>query len=205
MKKLLVSMMVLVMTLSITACGVDKKAVTDAFNTTNTQLNTVTTFANDNLDKMTGEVTDALTEVANSMAAFKAEIESSDLSQARADEIIAELKNYPSKIAELKTQVDALIAGGSVGFTKEHKNKLTDISKSLTELHAKYKEHYDSFNDETKAFVDEIALTINDLGDVLDGKIKAENINADILIEGSQEVLKAAQTGWTEIEAQLAK
>ena len=46
------------------------------------------------------------------MAAFKAEIESDDLSHDGADEIIAELKNYPDQIAEMKIKVDTLIEGG---------------------------------------------------------------------------------------------
>ena len=205
MKKILALMMALVMTLSLAACGVDKTAVTEAFNNTNTELNAVGTLANENLDKMNQPTMDALTEISNAMAAFKAEIESDDLSQERADEIVAELKNFPARIAEMKTKVEALIEGGGAGVTEEQAATLTQIAQSLTDVHAKYAEHYDSFNDDTKAFVDEIAATVNDIGAILDGSLAIDSVQADEVIQAFQEVLEAAENGWTEIEAQLAE
>ena len=206
MKKVLALMMALVMALSLAACGgVDKDAVTEAFNNTNTELNAVGTLANDNLDKMNQPTVDALNEISNAMAAFKAEIQSDDLSQERADEIVAELKNYPARIAEMRTKVEALIEGSGAEITEEQAAKLAQLAQSLTEVHAKFAEHYDSFNDETKVFVDDIAATVNDIGAILDGSLAIDSVQADQVIEGSQGVLEAAETGWTEIEAQLAE
>lgn len=206
MKKTLVLMITLVMTLSLAACGgVDKNEVTEAFNSTNTENNVVVTFANENLDKMDQVTMDAITEIVNAMAAYKAEIESDDLTQERADEIIAELKEYPAKIAELKTKVDALIESGGAGVTEQQATTLSQIAQSLTDVHAKYAEYYDSFNDETKDFVNEIAQTVNDINSVLDGSIALDSAQADEFIQGAQEFLEAAETGWAEIEAQLAE
>lgn len=206
MKKLLTLMMTLVMTLSLTACGgVDKDAVTEAFNNTNTELNTVVTFANENLDKMDQATADSLTELINAMAAFKAEIESDDLSQDRADEIIAELNDYPAKIAEMKTKVDALIEGGGTGVTEEQVVELTELAQSLADIHAKFAEYYDSLNDETKAVVDEIVLAVNDINNVLDGSVVMDSVQADEFIQGSQDFYEAVEQGWAEIEAQLAE
>lgn len=206
MKKILVLMMALVMTLSLAACGgVDKDAVTKAFNNTNTAYNTVATYANENLDKMDQPTMDELTVIGDALAAFKAEIESNDLTQERADEIIAELEAFPANIAEAKTKVDALIAGSDAGVTEEQAATLAQLAQSLTAVHAKYAEHYDSFDDETKAFVDEIAQTVTDIGRVLEGSIEINGTQADLVIEGSLEVLEAAESGWTEIEAQLAE
>jgi type IV pilus biogenesis protein CpaD/CtpE len=206
MKKILVFIMALVMALGLAACGgVDKEAVTEVFNNTNTELNTVVTFANDNLDKMDQVTADSITELINAMAAFKAEIESDDLSQDRADEIIAELKNYPDKIAEMKTKVDTLIEGGGTGVTEEQVAALLQLAQSLADIHAKFAEYYDSFNDETKDFVDEIALMVNDINSVLDGSIGMDSVQADEFIQGSQDFYEAAVQGWAEIEAQLAE
>lgn len=205
MKKILVLIIALTMVLSLSACGgVDKTAVTEAFNSTNTVLNEAGALANDNLDKMDSATMDALTEIANKMQGFKDEIESDELTQERADEIIDILADYPATIAELKAQVEALIAGGGDGMTEDQAAALLQINTELTEIYNKYAEHYDSFDDETKGFVDEIALTINDINSVLES-ISLNAAQADVLIEGSQQVLEAAVSGWAEIEAQLAE
>ncbi len=206
MKKLYVLMIILVMTLCLTACGgVDKNEVTEAFNSTNTENNVVVTIANENLDKLDQVTMDAITEIINAMEAYKAEIESDDLSQERADEIVVELKEYPAKIAELKTKVENMIENGGVGVTEEQTTTLTQIAQSLTDVHAKYAEYYDSFNDETKDFVDEMGQTVIDIGSVLDGSIVLDSAQADEFIQGAQEFLEAAETGWEEIEVQLAE
>ncbi len=204
MKKLSVLILALVMTLSLAACGgVDKGPVTDAFNSTNTALTEAGTLANDNLDKMDVATMDALNEISAAMAGFKAEIESEELTQARADEIIALIADYPASIAELKTQVEALIAGDGVGLTEEQAATLTQIGAELTELYNQYAEYYVSFNDETKGFVDEIALTVNDINTVLSGGFDSAQVDA--FIAGAQDVLEAANNGWAEIQAQLAE
>lgn len=117
MKKFLALVIALVLTLSLAACGggVDASAATDAFNTTNNALTEVSTLANDNIDMMDAEVTGALTEIATAFAGYKAELESSDLTQERADEIVSELAAYPDQIAGLKAQVEALISGEGAG------------------------------------------------------------------------------------------
>ena len=206
MKKILALIVALVMALSLAACGgVDKAAVTEAFNNTNTELNSVVTLANDNLDKMNQPTMDALAEITNAMAAFKAEIQSDDLSQERADEIVAELKNYPARIAEMRTKVEALIEASGAEITEEQAAKLAQLAQSLAEVHAKFAEHYESFNDETKVFVDNIAATVNDIGAILDGSLAIDSVQADGVIQGSQEVLEASEIGWAEIEAQLVE
>ncbi len=70
MKKLYVLMIILVMTLCITACGGgDKNEVTEAFNSTNTENNVVVTIANENLDKLDQVTMDAITKIINAMEA----------------------------------------------------------------------------------------------------------------------------------------
>lgn len=205
MKKLLVLILTLIMALSLVACGgVDNTAVVEVFNTTNTEVKAVAALVNDNLDKMNQSTADELNVILNAMAAYKTEIESDDLTKERADEIIAELKNYPTKIADVKSKVESLIASGG-GVTAEQAATLAQLAQSLTEVHAKYAEYYDSFNEETKDFVDEIAITVNDIGDILDGTTAINTAQADLVIQGTQEFLEGAENGWTEIEAQLAQ
>lgn len=205
MKKLLVLILTLIMALSLVACGgVDNTAVVEVFNTTNTEVKAVAALVNDNLDKMNQSTADELNVILNAMAAYKTEIESDDLTKERADEIIAELKNYPTKIADVKSKVESLIASGG-GVTAEQAATLTQLAQRLTELHAKYSEYYDIFNEETKDLVDEIAITVNDIGDILDGTTAINTAQADLVIQGTQEFLEGAENGWTEIEAQLAQ
>lgn len=202
MKKILVLILTLAMAVSLVACGVDKTAVVELFNSTNTEVKAVAALVNDNLDKMNQPTADELNVILNAMAAFKAEIESDDITQERADEILSELKNYPAKIADVKSKIEALIASGG-GVTAEQAATLTQIAQSLTELHAKYAEYYDSFDEETKGLVDEIALTVNDIGSILDGTTAINTAQADQVIQGAQEFLEGAENGWAEIEAQL--
>jgi hypothetical protein len=206
MKRLLALMMTLAMALSLVACGgVDKTAVTEAFNNTNTELNTVVTFANDNLDKMDQATMDSLQNIINSMAAFKAEIESDDLSEDRADEIIAELKNYPAKIAEMKSKVDTLIESGSAGMTEEQLATLVQLTQGIVDIYNKFAEYYDSFDDETKGKIDEIGLAVDELNSVLDGSVVLDSAQAETVIKANQEFLAEIEAGWAEVEPQLAE
>ena len=205
MKKLLVLILTLIIAVSLVACGgVDKTAVTEAFNNTNTEVKAVAALVNDNLDKMNQSTADELNVILNAMAAFKSEIESEDMTQERADKIIAELKNYPAKIAEVKSKIEALIESGG-GVTEEQAATLTQLAQSLTDVQAKYAEYYDILNDETKDLVDEIAITVNDINSILDGSTEISIGQADQVIEGVQDFLGAVETGWAEIEAQLPK
>ena len=113
MKKFLALMIALVLILSLAACGggVDTTEAVNAFNTNNNALTEVSTLANDNIDLMDAATTGALTEIANAFADYKTELESGDITQERADEIVTELADYPAQIAALKTQVEVLIAG----------------------------------------------------------------------------------------------
>jgi predicted Zn-dependent protease with MMP-like domain len=205
LKKLLVLILTLIIAVSLVACGgVDKTAVTEAFNNTNTEVKAVAALVNDNLDKMNQSTADELNVILNAMAAFKSEIESEDMTQERADKIIAELKNYPAKIAEVKSKIEALIESGG-GVTEEQAATLTQLAQSLTDVQAKYAEYYDILNDETKDLVDEIAITVNDINSILDGSTEISIGQADQVIEGVQDFLGAVETGWAEIEAQLPK
>ena len=206
MKRLLALMMTLVMTLSLAACGgVDKDAVTEAFNSTNTELNTVVTFANDNLDKMDQATMDSITAMINLMAAFKAEIQSDDLSQDRADEIIAELKDYPAKIAEMKTKVDTLIENGGAGITEDQMATLAQLTQGIADVYNKFAEYYDSFDDETKGKIDEIGLAVDELNSVLDGSVVLDSAQAETVIQANQEFLAEIEVSWAEVEPQLAE
>lgn len=206
MKKLLILMMALAMTLSLAACGVDNSAAADAFNSTNDQFNSVVDLFNNNLDKMDQETQDAMQSVSDALAAFKAEIESEDLKQDRADAIVGELKAYPDKIAQLKTKVEALIESAGYATTEEQTAVLTEIEQGLADVYAQFADVYDMLNEETQAFVDEIGQQVTDIGGVLDGSTVLSSAEAaEQFIEGSQGVLEAAQTGWAEIEAQLGE
>ena len=115
MKKMMTMILALVMILSLTACGggVDASKALNTFNDTRTQLNAVSTLANDNIALMDQATVDALTKIANVFEGYKGELESDKLTQKRADEILSELAAYPDQIAELKAQVEELIAAGS--------------------------------------------------------------------------------------------
>ena len=202
MKKLLILILTLIMAVSLVACGVDKTAVTEAFNSTNTEVKAVAALVNENLDKMNQSTADELNVILNAMAAFKEEIESDDLTKEKAAVILAELKNYPANIAEVKTKIEALIESGSA-VSEEQAATLAQLSQSLTEVHAKYAEYYDSLNEETKDLVDEIAITVNDIGNILGETTSINRTQADQVIHGVQEFLEVVEAGWTEIEAQL--
>ncbi len=205
MKKLLVLMMALVMALSFTACGVNKDEVEDTFNSTNDELTALVNLANDNLEKLNQETADAMNQILSEMEAYKAEIESDELTQERADEIVAELKSYPSKIAELKAKVDDLIENYVPVMNEEQAAVLVQIAQSLSDVYAKLAEHYDIYNDETKQFVDDIAVDVNDINSLLDGSVTIDSMQADELILSYQGLLEAVEAGWAEIEAQLAQ
>lgn len=203
MKKLLVLAITIVMIISLAACGgVDKNAVIEAFNETNTQASSLAALANKNLDKMNQTTADSLNLILNAMAAYKAEIESDDLTQERADEIVTELKSYPAKIDEVKAKIDALIESGG-GLTEEQAATLIQIEQSLADVYAMYAEYYDSLDDETKALTDEIVATINDIDKVLETTTAINSDEVDAFIQGVQGFLEAVELGWTEIEAQL--
>ncbi len=114
MKKLLALTLALVMSLSLVACGggVDKTEVSAAYTSVSTAYNEVANLANENADAISQETVSALTETGSVIPEYKAEIESSDLTQERADEIVEELAAYPDQIAALKAQVEAEIGEG---------------------------------------------------------------------------------------------
>lgn len=97
------------------------------------------------------------------------------------------------------------VVSSGANITEDQKATLTQISQSLSDVHAKFTEYYDMYDDETKNFVDEIALMISDIEAVLDGSLALEDGKVEQFIEGSQQVLEAATSGWAEIEAQLAE
>lgn len=138
MRKLLALALALVMSLSLVACGgdsVDKKEVTDAFNSASTSLAEVSTLANENIDKISEETVAALTELSTIFSGYKAEIESADLTQERADEILNELAAYPDQITEYKAVVEEEIATNAgtdgVEITPEQLQALTDAYNSV--------------------------------------------------------------------------
>lgn len=114
MKKIIFMFLTLVMCLSLAACGggVDASETIDTFNSINNSLTEVSTLANDNIDMMDQATVDTLTQIANTFAGYKTELESEDLTQERADAILSELAAYPEQIAALKTQVEGMISAG---------------------------------------------------------------------------------------------
>ena len=133
MKKMLAMILALVMTLSLTACGggVDASKALNTFNDTRTQLNAVSTLANDNIALMDQATVDALTKIANVFEGYKGELESDKLTQKRADEILSELAAYPDQIAELKAQVEELIAAGSADPETEPETAAAGVASLL--------------------------------------------------------------------------
>lgn len=183
MKKLIALMLTLVLALSLTACGVKKDAVIDAFNSANTSLTEVSTLANDNLDKISQDTSDALTEIANTFAGYKTEIESSSLTQDRADAIVKELEPYPAQIAELKTQVEEEIAAaesaGDVEITDEQLQALTEAYNSVAPA---FNEMYTTaeangwLNDEqTSTEINALSGSLTGIGTALTGDLSALN------------------------------
>lgn len=111
MKKLLVLIMTIAMTCSLVACGgVDTKAVGEEFNKVSVPMDEVINLANANIGVIPEETVSTLTAISQEMAAFKADIESGELTQERADEILTSLADYADQIAALKADVEAAIA-----------------------------------------------------------------------------------------------
>ena len=130
------------------------------------------------------------------------------------DIILLKMEDYMKKLQVLIITFIMVLSltacGGSdknegAKITEDQKATLAQISQSLTDVHGKFAEYYDNFDDQTKDFVDEIDQMIRDIKGVLDGSVVLEDGKVEQFIEGSQGVLEAAETGWAEIEAQLAE
>jgi len=139
MRKILTLVIALTLTLSLAACSaVDKKGVADAYANVSGLYNEVANLGNQNANLISTETIAASTDIANSLEGYKKEIESSDLTQERADEIAKELAAYPDKIAELKTKLEEEISAGAAGVPSAG-NSGAEISdeqlKALTEAY----------------------------------------------------------------------
>lgn len=110
MKKLLVLMMTIAMTFSLVACGgVDAQAVGEEFNKVSGPFDEVVNLVNANIDVIPEETVNALTAISEELAAFKADIEGGELTQERADEILAALAGYADEVTALKAEVEAAL------------------------------------------------------------------------------------------------
>lgn len=207
MKKLLTLVLALGLTLSLAACGgADVTKALDAFNKVSDQYDALGTLVNENLDLMDATITDPITEIGTALAGYKTELASKDIKQERADEIVTLLEPLPAQLTEMKTAVEEIIAGGgaAAGMTDEQYATLDQLTIDLIAISTKYDEQYDSFNEETKAFVDGMVGTLEITATALESRDSITVEQADELIAGTQELITVAQDGWAQIEAQLA-
>ncbi len=204
MKKLLTLLLTGAMALSLTACGgVDTDAAIEAFNTTNTQLNTLGSYVNENVDKVDEDTVNEIQSIMDSMGAFKAELESDDISQERVDEIIAELNSYPAKITEIETKAKDLIEGGQA-LTEEDMSALQTAYDELFDIHGNFIAVYDQLDEATQAMVgDVIGASLLEIEAVLSPDGHVVITDKETFLSGVQNVLDSAKTAWAEIEAQM--
>ena len=143
MKKLLVLMMAIVMTLSLAGCGgVDTEEAVNTFNTVSGKLDKVSGVANKNLELVDETTLNALKKISEELIAFKAELESEDITQERADEIIKKLNEYPDQIADLKAKVDEMIANSAEKGEWTYKDVTPEQIQTLSDVLAKLEPLY---------------------------------------------------------------
>lgn len=124
MKKILATLLAAAMTLSLVACGggsggnsgessVDATKAVESFNSINADLKAITMEANDNLEALDEATVAALTDLTEVFKDYKAELDSADLTQERADAIIEELAAYPDQIAAMKAEIEGQLGAGA--------------------------------------------------------------------------------------------
>lgn len=107
MKKITSLLLVLVMCVSLVACGgVDKQPAIDAFNKASTAYDEVATIINENPDAYNQEVIDTLTEMANVLMQHKELLESDqEIEQEKLDEMIAWYGEVEAWVADVKAEL----------------------------------------------------------------------------------------------------
>lgn len=204
MKKTLTLALSFMLVLSLAACGgVNKNAVAEAFNKVSNQFDEVANLMNENVAKMDASTIEAATAFANLLNDYKTEIESDELTQERADEIEKLLADAPRQIADMKAAVDAMLSAPEFEPMSDEQAALaTEIADELVLIYDNFMLYQDNLDEATLNFVNEIGLTVGDITTLL----TTENVScneAATVLDGCQQMLEAARSGWAELEAQF--
>ena len=91
--------------------SVDASGAIATLNDAINALNEIADVINANLDVVPQEMVDVMNNIGAELEGYKTELQSSSLTQARLDEIAADLEGAPDSIASLKSDVEEIIGG----------------------------------------------------------------------------------------------
>lgn len=143
MRKLLVLIMTLVMSLSLVACsgGVDKKPLVDSFNAASASFDEVAKLVNENASRVSPQLIETMNKIADMLKKYKALAEGDEeLTQEQVDEATKFLKTVPDSMAKMKASLEKDLANVSTStgsVTKEQIDKVSAIVNKIAPLYNK--------------------------------------------------------------------
>lgn len=140
MKKIFALIAAVAIALSLTACGdgADKQPLIDAFNAASSVYDEMAGVINDNIEHIDEASRASIKEIGDQMTEYKALVESTaKMSKEEVEAAVAELKELPLVLSELKAAVEILIGGnqGASAATEEQIATLTEKVNAITPIY----------------------------------------------------------------------
>ncbi len=135
MKKILTLILALTMTISLVGCGeVDTTTAIEQFHLISAKLDEVSEIANPNADLLGNEIMDELILISDELIAFKAELESEDITQERADEIEEFSEHYFNLIESYRVNVEEILANPVLAKVQSVKQIIAELAELYNEV-----------------------------------------------------------------------